>query len=52
MVLGVPKEEIRGLVRELRRRAGYIFITERTEKFYEGFGQGWVGFVESMAEGL
>ena len=50
MVSGVPAEKVQELVRELRHRSGYLFVTDTEVDFYECFGESWVGFVEAMQE--
>jgi len=46
----VPREQVKALVRELRPRAEYIFITDRRSKYYEGFGDSWNDFIRAMVE--
>lgn len=49
IIHSVPKEEIGGLVKELKGRGGAIFVTDLCENVYGGFGESWTGFVEAMA---
>lgn len=42
IVNGVPGREVAGLIRELGRRGGYLFVTELEDRFYERFGEAWV----------
>ena len=46
----VPRKQVIPLVRELRPRAEYIFVTDRETKFYEGFGESWNDFIRTMVE--
>jgi hypothetical protein len=46
----VPKEELKPLVRRLRKRGEYIFATDLREHYYSRFGHGWREFVEAMVE--
>jgi hypothetical protein len=46
----VPRKLVIPLVRELRPRAEYIFVTDRDTKFYEGFGESWNDFIRTMVE--
>ncbi|KAL4794246.1 Spherulation-specific family 4 [Aspergillus venezuelensis] len=50
MVSGVPAEKVQELVRELRHRSGYVFVTDTEVDFYESFGVSWAGFVRAMQE--
>ncbi|KAL4967042.1 spherulation-specific family 4 protein [Aspergillus stella-maris] len=50
MVSGVPAEAVQELVRELRHRSGYVFVTDTEVDFYESFGESWAGFVRAMQE--
>merc|ERR1711977_487590 len=45
MVLSVPKEEVPELVKELKRRAKYVFVSESKRGWYEKFGEGWPRFI-------
>ncbi|KAK3681894.1 hypothetical protein LTR37_020787 [Vermiconidia calcicola] len=46
----VPKQQIRPLVRELRQRAAYLFITELgIGACYQKWGSGWEEFIDAMA---
>ncbi|KAF1850683.1 cell surface protein [Cucurbitaria berberidis CBS 394.84] len=47
-ISGVPKELIREVTRELRRKGAYVFATSLTEDFYEDFGACWKEFVTAM----
>jgi hypothetical protein len=47
-ISGVPKERIREVARELRRKGAYIFATSLTEDFYESFGECWSDFCTAM----
>ena len=46
----VPRNQVIPLVRELRPRAEYIFVTDRQTQFYEGFGESWNDFIRTMVE--
>ncbi|OQO00890.1 hypothetical protein B0A48_13577 [Cryoendolithus antarcticus] len=46
----VPKEKIRHVVKELRFRAEYLFVTSLKSHFYESFGESWPAFIEAMVE--
>lgn len=46
----VPRDQVKSLVRELRPRAEYIFVTDRRSKYYEGFGDSWNDFIRAMVE--
>lgn len=46
----VPRNQVIPLVRELRPRAEYIFVTDRDTRFYEGFGESWSDFIRAMGE--
>lgn len=46
----VPRDQVKPLVRELRPRAEYLFVTDRRSKFYEGFGESWDDFIRAMGE--
>lgn len=46
----VPRNQVKALVRELRPRAEYIFVTDRRSKYYEGFGDSWNDFIRAMVE--
>lgn len=47
-VSGVPRERIREMTRDMRRRAAYVFLTSLTEDFYESFGECWKSFVDAV----
>ncbi|CZT01985.1 related to cell surface protein [Rhynchosporium graminicola] len=49
MVLSVPKSEVPDLVRDLKRRAKYIYVSESRRGWYEKFGDGWDRFIEAVA---
>ena len=49
MVLSVPKDEVPELVKELKRRAKYVFVSESKRGWYEKFGDGWPRFIEAVA---
>ncbi|CZT46531.1 related to cell surface protein [Rhynchosporium secalis] len=49
MVLSVPKSEVPDLVRDLKRRAKYIYVSESKRGWYEKFGDGWDRFIEAVA---
>ncbi|KAK2629726.1 hypothetical protein QTJ16_000546 [Diplocarpon rosae] len=49
MVLAVPPADIPALVPELKRRAKYLFVTERKNGWYEKFCNGWERFVDTVA---
>jgi hypothetical protein len=46
----VPRNQVIPLVRELRPRAEYIFVTDRQTRYYEGFGESWNDFIRAMVE--
>ncbi|OQO03201.1 hypothetical protein B0A48_11456 [Cryoendolithus antarcticus] len=46
----VPKDKIRHVVKELRFRAEYLFVTSLKSHFYESFGESWPAFIEAMVE--
>ena len=48
MISAVPRDQIGALVRELRCRGAYLFVTDLVDGFYESFGSGWGDFVEAM----
>ena len=50
MISGVPMEDIGYLVRELRIRGTYIFVTDLIDHFYESFGPSWNIFLDAMDE--
>lgn len=51
MVTEVPNHHIPALVRDLRRRAAYIFVTEIVGDFYERFGpSSWGMLMETLSE--
>ncbi|KAK0112477.1 hypothetical protein ONS96_001714 [Cadophora gregata f. sp. sojae] len=49
MVLSVPKSDVPDLVKELKRRAKYLFVSESKRGWYEKFGDGWHRFIEAVA---
>ncbi|KAL3476617.1 Spherulation-specific family 4 [Aspergillus californicus] len=49
MVSNVPLDELHAVVRDLRHRSAYLFVTEIAEDFYESFGSSWHGFMQAMA---
>lgn len=49
MVYAVPNEVMGELVRSLRGMARYVYVTDREVDAYNGFGAGWVDFVQVMA---
>lgn len=49
MINAVPVSELAGLVRELRERAAYLFVTEVEGDFYERFGPtSWEGLMHAL----
>lgn len=44
------KKRLVELIRELRRRVGYIFLTNLDRDFYSSFDPRWMRFVEVMDE--
>jgi hypothetical protein len=50
MISGVPGDEIVRLVRELRQRGAYLFVTDLVDDFYESFGPSWDDFVAAFDE--
>ncbi|KAL4914635.1 Spherulation-specific family 4 [Aspergillus aurantiobrunneus] len=49
MISGVPVDKIHALVRELRHRAAYLFVTEVVDDFYESFGpRSWGDFMQAL----
>ena len=49
MLHSVPQDMVAELTATLCDRAGYLFITSATEKFYEGFSESWEVFISAMA---
>jgi hypothetical protein len=49
MIHSTPESEVENLVREVRQRAEYIFVTDLSVECYHGFGKSWGGFVGAMA---
>lgn len=50
MLHGVPEETVEEFVVDiLRDKAKYIFVTDRREHMYHGFGESWKAFVAAMA---
>lgn len=50
MMHSVPKGEVKAVTRALKQRAQYIFVTNRSERFYEAFGSSWPDFIDAMTE--
>lgn len=56
MMHSLPEKDFRDkrgftdMVRELRLRAEYIFLTNLRRDFYSSFDPGWMRFVEAMDE--
>ena len=51
MISGVPHgKEVGRLVRELRYRGAYLFVTSLVDDFYESFGKCWTDFVEAFED--
>jgi hypothetical protein len=50
MVHSVPGDDVKPLVKDLRERGEYIFVTDNCEDYYVKFGQYWTDFVEAMIE--
>ena len=48
MVHSVPPAIQKQLVRDLRQRAAYLFVTDRRKLFYESFGEKWDDFLDEM----
>lgn len=48
MVHSAPRGEIGELVKELKGRGKYLFVTDLKERLYEGFGEGWSEFVDAV----
>jgi len=48
MVHSVPREEVKEVVRELRLRGNYLFVTDLREDYYCHFGPSWSDFVLAM----
>jgi spherulation-specific family 4 protein len=48
MVHSVPKVAIKELVKELRHRGKYLFVTDLFENYYARFGSCWKDFVDAM----
>lgn len=49
MINEVPMDDLQTLVRELRGRAKYIFVTEIAGDFYERFGpRSWEAFMQAL----
>ncbi|KAH6680585.1 cell surface protein [Halenospora varia] len=49
IVHSVPRDAIKPLVKELRQRGMYLFVTANCEDYYVRFGSCWGDFVEAMA---
>lgn len=49
MLHSVPQDMVAELTATLCDRAGYLFITSATEKFYEGFSESWEVFIGAVA---
>jgi hypothetical protein len=49
IVHSVPRNEMKNLVAQLRRRGQHVFVTDLCKDFYCHFGPGWEDFVEMMA---
>lgn len=47
-ISGVPKEQIKAVTRDLRRKGAYVFATSLIDDFYESFGECWKDFVDAM----
>jgi Spherulation-specific family 4 len=48
MVHSVPVDDVRGLVRQLRHRGKYLFVTDLSEHYYVQFGSSWREFIDAM----
>ena len=42
------RKELRGVVKELRKRAEYVFLTELDVDYYSSFGSRWQEFIQAM----
>jgi hypothetical protein len=49
IVHSTPTEEIGNLVKKLRLRAEYLFVTDLQDNYYESFGAGWTTFIDAVA---
>ncbi|RMZ78641.1 hypothetical protein DV738_g3717, partial [Chaetothyriales sp. CBS 135597] len=49
IVHSVPPSLQAQLVKRLCHRASFLFITDRCSHFYEGFGTGWMDFLDAIA---
>ena len=50
MIYAVPEEAVEDVVmHNLRGMAKYIFVTDRTQDAYNGFGASWQRFVRAIA---
>jgi len=47
MVNSTPGEEVGSLVKELKEKGKYVFVTDLRKDFYAGLGD-WREFVEAM----
>lgn len=48
-VHSVPVDRVQQITQELRRVAGYVFVTDLNEGFYCNFDRSWEVFVQAMA---
>jgi hypothetical protein len=46
IIHSVPRGEIMGLVKELRYRGKYLFVTELCENYFTHFGATWADFIK------
>ncbi|QDS78008.1 hypothetical protein FKW77_002518 [Venturia effusa] len=46
----VPKDELKPLVHQLRKRGEYLFVTDLCADYYSQFGPGWREFIEAIVE--
>lgn len=50
IVHSVPRHRILETVKWMKEIAGFVFVTDRVSRYYEGFGDGWEEFVRAMAK--
>jgi hypothetical protein len=46
----VPKDDLKPLVHQLRKRGQYLFVTDLCEHYYSRFGPSWNDFIEAMVD--
>jgi hypothetical protein len=48
IVHSVPRDKVKGVVRQLRQHGGYLFVTDLSEHYYVSFASSWSDFIEAM----